>query len=134
MEMATFSPKTLLVTGGAGFIGSTFVREQVAQGRNVIVLDALTYAGHRGNLNGVGGGPGQGKCELVVENICNGAKVLELLRSRKIEALVNFAAESHVDRSIDSPAEFIETNIRGTYSLLQAAFEYWNQEKPSFRY
>jgi dTDP-glucose 4,6-dehydratase len=139
--VTAFAPKSLLVTGGAGFIGSTFVRQQVAQGRDVIVLDALTYAGHRANLDGVGGGSasgaaGQGKCNLVVENICAGAKVLELLRGQKIEAIVNFAAESHVDRSIDSPSAFIETNIRGTYSLLQAAFEYWNAltDKTSFRF
>src|SRR3954470_8714230 len=107
--MAAFSPKSLLVTGGAGFIGSTFVRQQVALGRNVVVLDALTYAGHRGNLDGVGGGAGQGRCELVVENICNGQRVLELLKKYQCDAIVNFAAESHVDRSIDSPGAFIDT-------------------------
>jgi dTDP-glucose 4,6-dehydratase len=127
--MTQFEPKSLLVTGGAGFIGSTFVRQQAALGRHVVVLDALTYAGHRENLDDV-------RCELVVENICAGAKVLELLKKHKIEGVVNFAAESHVDRSIDSPGAFIETNIRGTYSLLQASFEYWNtlSDKSRFRY
>jgi len=125
--MSAFSPKAVLVTGGAGFIGSTFVRQQVALGRKVIVLDALTYAGHRENLDGVA-------CELVVDTICDGPKVLALLKKHQIDCVVNFAAESHVDRSIDSPGAFIETNIRGTYSLLQAAFEYWSPRKQPFRY
>src|SRR3954471_11476869 len=118
--MQIFQPKTLLVTGGAGFIGSTFIRQQTKAGRQVIVLDALTYAGHRENLEGVAGH------ELVVGSICETQTVRELLKKHAVDAIVNFAAESHVDRSIDSPGAFIETNIKGTYSLLQAAFEHWS--------
>src|ERR1051326_5779596 len=125
--MTAFSPRALLVTGGAGFIGSTFVRQQAALGRKVVVLDALTYAGHEANLAGV-------PHELVVDTICNTSGVLELLKKHRIDAIVNFAAESHVDRSIDSPGAFIETNIRGTYSLLSAAHEYFSRERRGFRF
>jgi dTDP-glucose 4,6-dehydratase len=125
--MSSFAPQALLVTGGAGFIGSTFVRQQSALGRNVVVLDALTYAGHEANLAGV-------DAQLVIGDICETQRVLELLKKHQIEAIVNFAAESHVDRSIDSPGAFIDTNIRGTYSLLQAAFEYWRAKQPPFRF
>ncbi len=126
---------TLLVTGGCGFIGSGFVKQAVLAGHNVVVLDALTYAGHKENLDRI---EGPGRHELVIGNICNQALVMELLTSRKIDALVHFAAESHVDRSITGPGEFIETNIRGTFILLSAATEYWQklapEAKKSFRY
>jgi dTDP-glucose 4,6-dehydratase len=113
---------TFLVTGAAGFIGSTFVRQMVAKGHKVIVLDALTYAGHKENLDQVSG---PGSMELVIGNICDGALVSDLLRRHQVDALLNFAAESHVDRSIDSPSAFIETNIRGVFVLLNAALTYW---------
>lgn len=123
--------KTLLVTGGAGFIGSAFVRQAAEKGDKVIVLDALTYAGHRENLDGV-------NCELVVGSINDGKLVSQLLTQHAVDAVVNFAAESHVDNSIHSPAIFIETNIVGTYTMLEASLAYWRglsgDKKTSFRY
>jgi dTDP-glucose 4,6-dehydratase len=122
--------KTLLLTGGCGFIGSAFVRQRVAQGDTVIVLDALTYAGHEENLHGVGG---PGRHELVRGNICDAALVNDLCRRHDFDAILNFAAESHVDRSISSPGEFIETNIRGVFVLLNAAMAHW-RGRSDFRY
>ena len=127
--------RRLLVTGAAGFIGSAFVRQRVAAGDHILVLDALTYAGHRENLDGI---PGPGSCELVVGNIKDGRATAELLKRHEADALLNFAAESHVDRSILGPTEFIQTNIIGTFTLLNAALEYWQglsgPRKADFRY
>ena len=129
------SEKNLLVTGACGFIGSNFVRARVAAGDKVVVIDALTYAGHRENLDGISG---RGSCELVIGDICDGPLVAKLISGHQIDALINFAAESHVDRSIDSPAAFIETNIRGTFTLLNASLAYWQKlpesKKSGFRY
>jgi dTDP-glucose 4,6-dehydratase len=129
------TPHTLLVTGGAGFIGSTFVAQCVERGAQVIVLDKLTYAGHPENLSWI---TGPGSYELVQGDICNGEAVLQLLKKHQIQAVVNFAAESHVDNSIASPASFIETNIVGTYKMLEAARFYWGSltgdAKRDFRY
>ncbi len=116
------TPRNMLVTGGAGFIGSAFVLQAVARGDNVIVLDALTYAGHRENLEAV---TGPGACELVVGNITDGALVSALLAKHHIDTVVNFAAESHVDNSIHSPSVFIETNIIGAYRMLEASCAYY---------
>lgn len=122
---------TLLITGGAGFIGSCFVRQAVARSQKVIVLDALTYAGHRENLEGV-------NAELVVGDIRDGALVNRLLQEHRPAALIHFAAESHVDNSITSPGDFITTNIEGTYVLLEAARAYWGgvaaEDAAAFRY
>lgn len=125
--------RNLLITGGCGFIGSQFVRDAVHRGDQVIILDALTYAGHRENLDGI---HGPGRFELVVDNIRNGSLIFEILSSKKIDAVIHFAAESHVDRSINSPGTFIETNIVGTFQLLKASLEYWNKirDKNSFRF
>lgn len=112
---------TLLVTGGAGFIGSAFTRMACARGHRAVVLDALTYAGSPANLEGIP--PAQHK--LVVGNINNGALVAELLRENGVQAVLNFAAESHVDNSIGGPLPFVETNINGTFHLLQACLDYW---------
>lgn len=121
----------LLVTGGAGFIGSEFVSQCADYGHNVIVLDALTYAGKEENLAGI-------KCHFVKGNICDGILVKKLLAEHNIDAVINFAAESHVDNSIESPSVFITTNINGTYTMLEASREYWNSmpsgKKESFRY
>ncbi len=118
----------LLVTGGAGFIGSEFVRLAVAGGHQVTVLDALTYAGHRANLEGV---QGKGSFELIEGNICDAPLVARLLRDHKIQQVVNFAAESHVDRSITGPAEFIQTNVVGTFTLLNESLKYRDQLSPA---
>jgi len=123
-------PKTILVTGGAGFIGSTFVTQCIDRGCNVVVLDALTYAGHRENVDK--------RATFVHGNIIDRVMVLKLLLEHKVEAIVNFAAESHVDNSIAGPKPFIDTNITGTFQLLKAAREYWNTlpklEKSAFRF
>ncbi|HEY3998785.1 MAG TPA: dTDP-glucose 4,6-dehydratase [Candidatus Xenobia bacterium] len=120
--------RTLLVTGGAGFIGSHFVERAVREGDQVVVLDCLTYAGHRENLAHV-----KGALELIEGNICDGRLVLDLLQQHQVDELVNFAAESHVDRSISEPSGFINTNIVGTFTLLNAALQHF-QKKPTFRY
>lgn len=111
----------LLVTGGAGFIGSNFVRfwSDRHPSDNIVVLDALTYAGNRANLDGVD------VLEFVAGDIRDTGLVVSLLRSRGIDIIVHFAAESHVDRSIEGPDAFIETNIRGTHHLLEAARSVW---------
>lgn len=128
--------KTLLVTGGAGFIGSNFVEMAVSQGHRVITLDAMTYAGHPENLSSIP--KASGSWELVQGDICDTKLVSSLLHEHKIDALLNFAAESHVDRSITGPGAFIETNIRGVFSLLTASLEYWQKldgaRKSGFRY
>ena len=130
--MHSSQSRTLLVTGGCGFIGSNFVRQRTKKGERVIVLDVLTYAGHRENLDGVSGS------ELVIGNICDGRLVADLLERHKVDAIINFAAESHVDRSIGAPSAFIETNIQGTFTLLNAALPYWqnlrDSKKTNFRY
>lgn len=117
---------TLLITGGAGFIGSSFVRLAAERGYTPIVLDALTYAGHRENLEGV-------PHELLVGNITDAKLVASLLEKYQPAALVHLAAESHVDNSIAEPSQFITTNINGTYTLLEAARTYFTTH-PEFRY
>lgn len=122
---ANSTPQTLLVTGGAGFIGSCFVAACVERGIRVIVLDKLTYAGNRANLEWITPTNGGGY-ELVVGDIADRALVSQLLEKHKPQAVLNFAAESHVDNSISGPDAFIETNITGTYHLLEASRSYWN--------
>jgi dTDP-glucose 4,6-dehydratase len=128
------SKHTLLVAGGAGFIGSSFVELAIQSGYYVVVLDALTYAGHPENLQHLPANAHQ----LVVGNICDGALVCELFAKHQPSAVVNFAAESHVDNSILSPSSFIETNITGVFTLLEAARQYWNglddARKAAFRF
>ncbi|HET9159189.1 MAG TPA: dTDP-glucose 4,6-dehydratase [Caulobacteraceae bacterium] len=111
----------LLVTGGAGFIGTNFVRywRREHPADQVVVLDALTYAGNRANLNGVD------SIEFVEGDIRDEALVERLLTERKLDTIVHFAAESHVDRSISGPDAFIETNVVGTHALLKAARKVW---------
>jgi dTDP-glucose 4,6-dehydratase len=108
----------LLVTGGAGFIGSAFVRMVCRDGFEVVNLDKLTYAGNLENLEPVAGHPGY---KFVHGDICDAALVDSILETEKPAAIVHFAAESHVDRSILSPGAFFETNLRGTFTLLEAA-------------
>ena len=116
--------KRLLVTGGAGFIGANFVHYWLNTYPNdkVIVLDALTYAGNKENLADL---EGNNNFKFVHGNICDQDLIEQLLLSDEINTIVHFAAESHVDRSITGPDEFIETNIIGTYSLLKAAKKVW---------
>ncbi len=114
----------LLVTGAAGFIGSNFVRYWLQQhpGDHVVALDALTYAGHKINLADV---LPRRQLIFVHGDICNTELMTSLLVEHSIDTIVHFAAESHVDRSITGPTQFIETNVVGTHSLLQAAREVW---------
>jgi dTDP-glucose 4,6-dehydratase len=119
--------KRLLVTGGAGFIGSNFVHHWLREhpGDRVVVLDALTYAGNLANLDGVRNRP---ELRFAKGDICDTALVESLLREERIDTLVHFAAESHVDRSIHGPDVFIEANVIGTHSLLKAARKVWLDE------
>jgi dTDP-glucose 4,6-dehydratase len=114
--------KTLLVTGGAGFIGANFVLQAIAAGDRVINLDKLTYAGNVQTLFSLDGNDSH---IFVQGDIGDRALVASLLATHRPDAVVNFAAESHVDRSIDGPAEFIETNVVGTLGLLEATRDYW---------
>ena len=127
--------KVLLVTGGAGFIGSNFVLEAVGRGHKVVNLDALTYAGNMDNLTSLAGDPGH---VFVHGSILDGPLVTDLLTAHRPDAIVHFAAESHVDRSILGPAAFIETNINGTFTLLEAALKHWRSlpeaEAMAFRF
>ena len=117
--------KTLLVTGAAGFIASTFVAQRIAEGHTVVAYDALTYAGHRENIDWI---PNEeGRLHFVVGNICDGEQVLALLKEHEVDIVINFAAESHVDNSISSSGEFIQTNIFGVYTMLEAARSYFNE-------
>ena len=111
--------ETWIVTGGAGFIGSNFVHRALARGdRRIVVLDKLTYAGHRESLAGAEGNP---RFRFVAGDIADRALVRTLFAAERPAAVVNFAAESHVDRSIEAPGTFVETNVVGVFELLEAA-------------
>lgn len=129
--------KTVLVTGGAGFIGSNFIHTilNTYQDIHIINLDKLTYAGNLDSLNDIE----QDSCYTFVKgDICDGEFVRQVFSKYKPDAIVHFAAESHVDRSIDGPAAFIETNINGTFTMLEATRTYWsslnNNDKSNFRF
>ena len=113
--------KSLLITGGAGFIGANFVRYWRSRhpGDRLIVLDSLTYAGNRSSLDGVA------HIEFIHADIRDGSLVEKIMRELSVSAIVHFAAETHVDRSILGPDAFIETNIVGTHELLKAAKRIW---------
>ncbi len=114
--------KTLLVTGGAGFIGANFVLQSIADGLRVINLDKLTYAGNPDTLASL---KGNERHVFVQGDIGDRNLIDRLLTEHKPEAIVNFAAESHVDRSIDGPAAFVHTNVVGTLGLLESSRDYW---------
>jgi dTDP-glucose 4,6-dehydratase len=121
----------LLVTGGAGFIGANFVLSTLAgTGERVVNLDKLTYAGNPENLASL---RGRAEHVFVQGDICDRPLVRRLLQEHRPRALVHFAAESHVDRSISGPAEFVQTNVVGTWSLLEEARQYWAAQ-PDFRF
>lgn len=119
--------KVLLVTGGAGFIGANFVHYWLGkyESDKVVVLDALTYAGNVANLGPV---KANANFSFVHGDICDQDLIEALLREHKVDTIVHFAAESHVDRSITGPDAFIETNVIGTHSLLKAAKKVWMDE------
>ena len=121
-------PLRILVTGGAGFIGSALVRHLISNTPHIVLnLDALTYAG---NLQSVAGVATSDRYEFTQVNICDTSKITELMATFKPDVVTHLAAESHVDRSIDGPAAFIETNLVGTFSMLSAALEYWRTLDP----
>src|SRR5438874_2019930 len=117
----------LLVTGGAGFIGSNFVLSSLETNDETIVnLDKLTYAGNPRNLDAL---RGDARHVFVRGDICDRAQVKSLLGRHRPRALVHFAAESHVDRSIAGPAEFVQTNVVGTFCLLEEARNFFEKLK-----
>jgi dTDP-glucose 4,6-dehydratase len=126
----------ILITGGAGFIGSAVIRHIIENTQDsVINLDKLTYAGNLENLTGIDSSE---RYAFEQVDICNADELNRVFEQHQPGAVMHLAAESHVDRSIDGPAEFIQTNIVGTYSLLEAARNYWNQlseiKKLAFRF
>ncbi|NEQ98557.1 MAG: dTDP-glucose 4,6-dehydratase [Cyanothece sp. SIO2G6] len=118
------SPRNILITGGAGFIGSNFVHHWCGQypGDRVVVLDALTYAGNRNNLVDL---EGKANLRFVQGDICDRALVDQLFQAENIDTVAHFAAESHVDRSILGPGAFVQTNVVGTFTLLEAFRQHW---------
>ena len=128
--------KRFLVTGGAGFIGSNFIQLLLQQpDLQVLNMDKLTYAGNLDSLQAVADQPGYG---FIQADICIAEQVEKIINEFQPDAIVHFAAESHVDRSIDGPAAFIQTNIIGTFNLLEATRKYWRElpdgAKNSFRF
>ena len=116
--------QTVLVTGGAGFIGSNFVRQWIAEeAGSLINLDLLTYAGNLDSLDDTAGDP---RYTFVEGDICDGPLLDRLFETHRPDAVVHFAAESHVDRSIDGPDAFVRTNVQGTFRLLEAARTHFN--------
>lgn len=135
----SFSQSPILVTGGAGFIGSNFVLDWFhatdSPATPLVNVDCLTYAGNPRNLEQVEGKSGY---KFVRANICDRNAIEQIFREHRPRAVVHFAAESHVDRSIFGPEAFVETNVRGTFVLLEAARAYWNgldvQLQAAFRF
>jgi dTDP-glucose 4,6-dehydratase len=123
----TESSQRLLITGGAGFIGANFVHYWRRQhpDTSVLVLDALTYAGNRANLATLEGQPG---FRFVQGDICDRDRLAQLFKTERIDTVVHFAAESHVDRSILGPAAFVQTNVVGTFTLLEAFRHHWQAQ------
>jgi dTDP-glucose 4,6-dehydratase len=128
--------KRILVTGGAGFIGSAVVRQAIREtDHQVVVVDKLTYAGNMDSLAPVSNDP---RYAFERADIADAAKMRELFERYRPDAVMHLAAESHVDRSIDGPGEFIQTNVVGTFTLLQATLGYWRAlpgaERDAFRF
>jgi dTDP-glucose 4,6-dehydratase len=126
--------RRVLVTGGAGFIGSALVRHLVAQGYDVINVDKLTYSGNLNSLRAVDGSPNY---RFHRADICDRPAIDRILAEERPGAIMHLAAETHVDRSIDAPAAFVETNVVGTYSMLDSALAYWrsleDERRSAFR-
>lgn len=127
---------TIIVTGGAGFIGSNFVQRWLShRDEPVVVLDKLTYAGNQENLSNLSGNP---LFKFVVGDIADTIIFSKLLNEHQPRAILNFAAETHVDRSIRGPEEFVRTNVLGTFQMLESAKNYWDcipgEKKTSFRF
>lgn len=128
--------KTIVVTGGAGFIGTNFIKNTLGKNREyrIINIDALTYAGNPLNLDDVSEGEKE-RYSFVHGNICDRNILSDVFKDTSIEGIVHFAAESHVDRSIDDPSSFIFTNINGTFNLLEESLGLWRKKgEKSFRF
>lgn len=128
--------KTIIITGGAGFIGSAVIRQYINHTNNIVVnIDKLTYAG---NLESLASVSDNSRYKFENVDITNGVTLDGLFNKYRPDAIMHLAAESHVDRSISGPADFIQTNIVGTYTLLESSRKYWqklpSQEKDSFRF
>src|SRR5690554_4955711 len=124
-----FNPMKILVTGGAGFIGSAVIRHIINNtGDEAVNLDKLTYAG---NLESLAEVSDSSRYRFEQVDICNRTELDRVLAEHQPDAIMHLAAESHVDRSIDGPAEFIQTNIVGTYTLLEATRHYWQALEPA---
>lgn len=128
MSSNKYIPHNMLVTGGAGFIGANFVRHYLSTNLtvNIINLDLLTYAGSLNNLEGL---PDLSRHHFIQGDIADSALITKILRDNQVDTIVHFAAESHVDRSIQGPSAFVQTNVVGTFVLLEAARQYWLKEK-----
>ena len=126
----------VIVTGGCGFIGSNFVKSLIeySDDQLPIILDSLTYAGNKSNLDKLG----SDNYYFIEGNICDDSLVSSLFKKYNFEGVFHFAAESHVDRSIDGPKDFIQTNIVGTYAMLEQSRQYWQslqgEKKDNFRF
>ena len=119
-----------LVTGGAGFIGSALVRRLLAGGHSVVTVDKLTYAGHLASLGEALEHPGH---RFERADVCDAHAIRRILTEQAPDAILHLAAESHVDRSIDGAGDFLQTNLTGTFTLLQEALAYWGRLEPSRR-
>ena len=124
--MNNYQPKNILVTGGAGFIGCNYVRYMFANNDDIKIvnLDKLTYAGSMANLHDL---EDEVRHHFIQGDICDKQLISQLLEQHSIDTIVHFAAESHVDRSLTGPGEFITSNVVGTFTLLEAAREYWQK-------
>jgi len=128
--------KTILVTGGAGFIGSAVIRQFIEETNHIIVnIDCLTYAG---NVSSLGSAKNHERHIFQQKNICNQQDMHDIFRQYQPNAIMHLAAESHVDRSIEGPSDFMQTNIMGTFSLLEVTRQYWsaldNAQQQAFRF
>lgn len=128
-----YTPTTLLVTGGAGFIGSNFVHHMLRSDPavHIVNLDLLTYAGTLDNLSDL---PAPDRHVFVHGDICDSSLVTQLFDEHRIDTVVHFAAQSHVDRSITHPGEFVRTNVNGTFTLLEAARAAWLSPRNATRW
>src|SRR5262249_17073261 len=131
--------QTFIVTGGAGFIGANFVRYALAKtDARLVIVDKLTYAGNLASLPSLDAAPRDPRVQFVKADIADKDAMRSVFGEHQPTAVVNFAAESHVDRSIDDPSPFIETNITGTFVLLEAARKYTaklnEQQQSAFRF
>jgi len=131
----TYTRMKILITGGAGFIGSAVIRLAIKKGIDIVNVDCLTYAANEANLESVSSSPHYTFEKI---NICDSDDIRKCLNTHKPDAIMHLAAESHVDRSIDGPGAFIQTNVIGTFNLLQESRQYWDgltgSKKEAFRF